>query len=148
MSNNYQSIAQENRSQLLDSPETDPVQYIANHPWIDRLSKRYWVDASYPETRLACSNLTQWIQPNISSLRNEVQAHLKSTLLSRLMVSDLTPHAYSIHRPILTRSHWLLTYDPTPGTPPNRVYLLHIALERFILLHSKHIFSFLNAFNL
>ena len=148
MLNHCQSIAQENRSQLLDSPETDPVQYIANHPWIDRLSKRYRVDASYPETRLAYSRLTRWIQPSISSLRNEVQAHLISTLLSRLMVSDLTPHAYSIHRPILTRSHSLLTYDPTPGTPLNRVYPLRIALERFILLHSKHIFSILNALNL
>jgi hypothetical protein len=64
------------------------------------------------------------------------------------MVSDLTPHAYSNHRPILTRSHSLLTYDPAPGTPLNRVYPLRIALERFILLHSKHIFSFLNALNL
>ena len=59
MLNHCQSIAQENRSQLLDSPETDPVQYIANHPWIDRLSKRYRVDASYPETRLAYSRLTR-----------------------------------------------------------------------------------------
>jgi len=94
------------------------------------------------------SRLIQRIQPSISSLRNEVQAHLKSTLLSRLMVSDLTPHTYSIHRPILTSSHSLLTYDPTPGMPMNRVYPLRIALEPFILLHSKHIFSFLNALNL
>jgi len=64
------------------------------------------------------------------------------------MVSDLPPHAYSIHRPILTRSHSLLTYDPTSGTPLNPVYTLRNALERFILLHSKHIFSFLNALNL
>ena len=39
MLNNLQSISQENGSQLLDSPETDPVQYISNHPGIDRLSK-------------------------------------------------------------------------------------------------------------
>jgi len=39
MLNNFQSIAQENRSHLLDSPETDPVQYIANHQWKDRLAK-------------------------------------------------------------------------------------------------------------
>jgi len=64
------------------------------------------------------------------------------------MVSDLTPHAYSNHRPILTCSHSLLTYDPTAGTSLNCVYPLYIALERFILLHSKHIFSFLNALNL
>jgi len=38
MLNNLQSIAQENHSQLLDSPETVPVEYIANHPGIDRLS--------------------------------------------------------------------------------------------------------------
>ena len=63
------------------------------------------------------------------------------------MVSDLTPHAYSIYWPILTSSHSLLTYDPTTGTPLSREYPLRIALERFILLHSKHIFSFLNALN-
>jgi hypothetical protein len=148
MLNNLQSIAQENRSQLLNSPETDPVQYIANHSGIERLSKRYWVDVSYPETQIAYSRLTQRIQPTISSFRNEVQAHLKSTLLSRLMVSNLTPHTYSIHRPILTHSHSLLTYDPTSGMPLTHVCPLRIALERFILLHSKHIFSFLNALNL
>jgi hypothetical protein len=64
------------------------------------------------------------------------------------MVSDLTPHAYSIHRPILTSSHSLLAYDSTPGTPLSREYPLRIALEQFILLHSEHIFSFLNALNL
>jgi hypothetical protein len=64
------------------------------------------------------------------------------------MVSNLTLHEYSIHRPILTSSHLLLTYNPTPGMPLNRVYPLCIALERFILLHSKHIFYFLNALNL
>jgi len=148
MLNNLQSIAQENCSHLLDSPETDSVQYITTHPGIDRLSKRYRVDLSYPETRLTYSRLTRRIQMSISSLRNEVQAHLKSTLLSRLMVSDLTPQAYSIHRPILTCSHSLLTCYPTPGMPLNCVSPLHIALEWFILLHSKHIFSFLNALNL
>ena len=39
-------------------------------------------------------------------------------------------------------------YDPTTGTPLKRVYPLPITLEQFILLHSKHIFSFLNAWNL
>ena len=70
------------------------------------------------------------------------------------MVADLTSHAYSIHRPLLRSRYSLLTsdpapeYDPTPGTPLNRVYPLHITLERFILLYSKHIFSSLNALNL
>ena len=58
MLNNLQSIEQENGSQLLDSPETVLVQYIANHPGIERLSKRYRVDVSYPETRHAYSRLT------------------------------------------------------------------------------------------
>jgi len=128
-------MAQENRCQLLDAPETDPVQYISNHPWIERLSKEYRVDVSYPETRLACFRLTRRIQLSIFSLRNEVQAHLKSTLLSRLMVSDLTPHTYSIHRPILTSCYLSLTYNPTPGhdrtpgTPLYRGYPLRITLE-------------------
>jgi hypothetical protein len=64
------------------------------------------------------------------------------------MVLDLIPHTNSIHWPILTNSHSLLTYDPTLGTPLNRVYALWIALEHFILHHSKHIFSFLNPLNL
>jgi len=102
MMNILQSIAQENRCQLLNSPETDPVQYISNHPGIERLSKQYGVDVSYPEIQLTYSRLTQKIQPIISSLRNEVQAHLRSTLLSSVMVLDLTLHAYSIQRLILT----------------------------------------------
>jgi len=44
MLNNSELIAHENRSQLLDSPETDPVQYISNHPEIQKLSMRYRVD--------------------------------------------------------------------------------------------------------
>jgi len=140
MLNTLKSIAQENRSQLLDSSETDPVQYISNRPGIDQLSQRYRVDVSYPETQFAYSRLTQRIQPSISSLRNEVQAHLKSTILLSLMVADLTLHAYSILRPILTSHHSLLTYDPTPCIPPNCVYTLCITLNPFILLHSKHIF--------
>jgi len=103
---------------------------ISNHPAMERLSKRYRIDVSYPETRLAYSRLTRSIQPSISSLRNEVQAHLKDTMLSSLMVSDLTPHAYCIQWPNLTRHHSLLSYAPTPRH----------ASERFILLHSKHIF--------
>jgi hypothetical protein len=59
MLNNLQSIAQENGFQHLDSHETDAVPYFSNHPGIDRLSKRYRVDVSYPETRLAYSKLTR-----------------------------------------------------------------------------------------
>jgi len=140
MFDNLQSIAQENRSQLLDSPQTDLVQYISNHQRIDRLSKWYRVEVSYPETRLADFKLIRSIQPRISSLRNEVQAHLKSTLLSRLIITDLTLQACSIHRPILTSRHSLLTSALTPGTPLNRVYPLRITLQWFILLHSKYNF--------
>ena len=129
MLNNLQSIAKENRSQLLDPPETDPVENISSHPGIDRQSKRYQVDVSYPETRLPYSRLIRSTLPSIFSFMNEVQAHLKFTHLSQLMVSDLTPHEYSIHRPILTSSHSLFTYDPTPGPPLNSVYPLRIALE-------------------
>ena len=39
MLNKIESIALEYRCQLLDSPETDPVQYTSGHPEIDRLSK-------------------------------------------------------------------------------------------------------------
>ena len=103
---------------------------ISNHRGIEGQSKRYRVDVSYPETRLAYSRLTRRVQPSICSLRNEVQAHLKSTILSSLMVSDLKPPTYSIHRPILTSRHSLLSFALTPRR----------ASEWFILLHSKHIF--------
>jgi len=145
---NLQSIAKENQYQLLDISETDPAQHISNHPGIERLSMPDRVDVSYPETRLTYSRLPQREQPSISSLRNEIQAHLRSTLLSRLMVSDLTPHAYSIQRPNLTSRDQLSSYDPSPGTPLNRAYPLRITLEWFILLNSQHIWSFLNALNL
>jgi hypothetical protein len=56
--NNLQLIAQEIRCQLFDPPETDPVQYICNHPWIQRQCKRNRVDVSYPEARLAYFSLT------------------------------------------------------------------------------------------
>ena len=76
--------------------------YFSNHPGIQRLSKQYPVNVSYPKTRLANSRLFRRIQPYISSPRNEVQAHLRSTLQSSVTVSDLTPHAYSIQRLIST----------------------------------------------
>jgi len=100
--NNLQLIAQENRCHLLKSPGTDPALYLSNHPEIDRLSKRYPVNVSYSETRLGYSRLTRRIPPSISSLRNAVQAHLRSTLLMCVTVSDLTPHTYSIQRLIST----------------------------------------------
>jgi len=146
--NNSQSMAKENRYQLLDISETDPAQHISDHPGIEQLSMPDRVDVSYPETRLAYSRLPPREQLSISSLWNEIQAHLRSTLLSRLMVSDLTPHANAIQRQVVTSRDQLLSYDPTPATPLNRPYPLRITLEWFVLLHSKHIWSFLNALNL
>jgi len=142
MLNNLLSTVPENRNQHLNSPETDPAQYISNHPRIERLSKQYRVNLLYGKRWLAYSRLTWRIQLSVSSLKNEVQAHLRFTLLPSLIVSDMTPHSYSIQRLIETISHSLLTYDSTPGMPLNHVFPLHITFERFILLHSKHI-SFL-----
>jgi len=102
---NLQSIAHENRYQLLDSPEPGPSKYISNHPRIERRSKPYPVDESYSKTRLAYSRLTQRIPPSISSLSEEIQAHPRFTILSSVIVSDLTPHAYSIQRLISTCRH-------------------------------------------
>ena len=90
-----QSITQENRDQLLDSPEADPTQYISNHPEMGRLSRQYRVDVSYPKTWLVYSSDAWRIRPSISSLWNEVQAHLRSSLLLSLIVSYLTLHACS-----------------------------------------------------
>ena len=78
------------------------VLYLSNHPGIERLSKRYPDNVSYPKTRLAYSRLSRRLQPSILSHTNEVQAHLRSTLLSSVMVSDLAPHVCSIQRPIST----------------------------------------------
>jgi len=139
MLHNLQSNAQDNRCQFLDSPETDPAHYNSNHPGIDRLPKRYQVDVLYPKSRLADSRLTRRMQPSISLLRHGGQAHLTSTLLSRVIVSDLTLHAYSIHHPIFECRHWLLTCDITPHMPPLN--------DSFCSIPS--IFpSFLNALNL
>jgi len=129
MLNNLQSIAHENHYQHLDSPETEPSQYISNHPGMERLCKRYRVDVSYPKTRLAYSRLTRWIPPSIFSLSNEIQAHLRSTFLSSVMVTDLTLHAYSIQRLISTCRHSLFKYNPTSGTPLNREYPLCTTFE-------------------
>jgi len=129
MLNSLQSIAHEYSYQHFDSPETDPSQYSSNHPGIQRLSKRFRVDVLYPKTRLAYSRRTRRIQPSILSLRNEVDAHLRSTLLSSVMVSNLTQHAYSIQWRMSICRHWLFTYDPTPGMPLNREYPLCITFE-------------------
>jgi len=127
--NNLQSIAHDNRFQHLDSPETEPSQYISNQPGIERLSKRYRVDVSYPQTQLAYSRLTRRIPLSISLLSDGVQAHLRSTLLLSVMVSDLTSHACCIRKVISTCRHSLFTYDPTPGTLLNREYPLCITFE-------------------
>jgi hypothetical protein len=56
--NNLQSIAKENRYQLLDFPETDPALYISNDSGIERLSMTDRVDVSYPESQLTYFRLT------------------------------------------------------------------------------------------
>jgi len=66
MLNNLQSIAQGNSYQHLNSPETDPAQYISNHPGIAQLSKRYGVFVAYPETQLTYCKLTRRMQTCIS----------------------------------------------------------------------------------
>jgi hypothetical protein len=119
MLNNLQSIAHENCYQHLYSPETEPSLYISNHPGIERLSMWYWVDPSYSKTRLVDSSLTRGIPLSISSFSNEIQAHLRSTLLASVMVWDMTLHSYSNQRQISTCRHLLFTYDPTPGTHLN-----------------------------
>jgi hypothetical protein len=147
MLNNLQWNAKANHYQLLNLPETDPAQYIPNHPGIETISMPYPVDVSYPETQLAYSRCTRRIQTRISGLKNDIQGHPRSMLLSRLIVSDLSLHGYTIQHAILTCHHSLLTYDSTPGTPLNCAYPLYITLELFILLHSTHISSFLNVLN-
>jgi len=109
MLNNLQSIAEENRYQHLDSCETDQAQYIFIHPATQILSKGYRVDLSCYQTQIAYSRLTPRIPSNISTLSNEIQAHLKSTLLWSVMDSDLTPHAYSIQRQFSRSRYSLFT---------------------------------------
>jgi len=65
--------------------------------------------------------------------------HTSDPLSGRVGLSQIWQITH-IQWPISTSRHSSLTYDPTPGTPLNRVYPLHIPLEHFILLHSKHIF--------
>jgi len=74
MMHHLQSIAKENRYQLLDFREPDPAQYISNHPGIERQSKRHWVDVSYPDAWLAYSRLTRRIRLSICWLSHEIQA--------------------------------------------------------------------------
>jgi hypothetical protein len=144
MLNNLQSIAHENRYQHLDSPETEPSQYISKHPGIERLSKRYRVTVSHPKTRLAYSWLSRTILPSISSLRHEIKAHLRSTLLPSVMVTNLTPHAYYIQRLISTCRHSLFTYDATPATPLNHEYPLCITFESLAASTQSVIFQIRN----
>jgi len=100
MLNNLQSIATENCCQLLNSPEINPVLYVSNHPAMERLFMRYRINISYPKTRLMYSTPTRRIQLRIALPSHAVQAHLRSTILSSLMVSDLSLHAYSIHKSV------------------------------------------------
>ena len=129
MLNDWQSMALESCYQHLDFRETDPSQYITDYRGIERVFKRYRVDVLYPKTWLAYSRLTQRIMPSISLLSNQIQAPLWSTLLSSVIVSDLTPHAYSIERLISTCRHSLLTYDSTPRPSLNREYPLCITFQ-------------------
>jgi len=108
MLNNLQSIVQENHLQPLNTPETDSAQYTCNHSGIERLSNQYWVDITYSKIQLVYFRLTWRIQQSISSLKNEVNAHLRSALLLGLMVPDSSAHTYSIQWLILTSSHSLL----------------------------------------
>jgi hypothetical protein len=135
MLNNLQSIAHENRYQHLDSSEAAPSQYISNNPGIERLAKQYRVDVSYHKTRLTYSRLTRSILPSIFSLSNEIQGHLRSTLLSSAMVSGSTLCAYSIQRLISKCRYSLFKYNPTPGTPLNREYPLCITFESVLPAH-------------
>lgn len=129
MWNTVKSIAQENRYQHLDSPKTDRVLYVSNHPGMDRLTKGYRVDVSYPKTQLKYSRHTRRLSLSISLLRNTVQAHRRSTVVSSVMVSDLTSYAHSIPRLISTSRDSLFTYEPTPGMPLNLVYPHRITFE-------------------
>jgi len=61
MLNNLQSVAKENRNQLLDFHETDPAQYISDDQGIERQPKQEQVHESYPKTALKYSRITQWI---------------------------------------------------------------------------------------
>lgn len=139
MLNNWQSIVQENRYQHIDSPDTDPSLDISNHPRMERLSMRYQIDVLHPKTRLMYSRLTQWILGSIFSIRNEVQAQFRCTLLSSLMMSDVTQQVCSIQKLISTGSHSPFTYDPTPGMHPTCVYPPCITFEQFILLNAMNL---------
>jgi len=132
MLNNLQSIAPVNHYQLLHSPETDPAQCMSHHPGIERLSKRYRDDELNPKKRLTYSRLTQSIQPNISSLRIDCQAHLRPTLLSSLIVSDMTPHTYkkaNFNKPPLIMNIWTRCRHASEPCIPTSHYhwIIHFA---------------------
>jgi len=124
MLNQLQSIAKEDRCELLDFPRTDPAQYISNHPGIERQSKQYQVDVSYPKTRLAYSRLAPRIQPSISSLSNEIQAHLRfdtayifdsmANLDKPLLITIMQLHSRHAFEPCLPTSHypWVIHFAP------------------------------------
>jgi hypothetical protein len=84
--NDLQSIAHENHYQQLDTPEIEPAQYISNRPGMDGQSMPDRDDVSDSKTPLPYSRLTQRIPLIFSLLSNEIQAHLRSTCLSSVMV--------------------------------------------------------------
>jgi len=97
MLNNLQSIAQENSYQHLDSPETDTGQLISHHLRIERLSKRYRVDVSYPKTWLAHSRLTRRIQCSIPHSRMKFR-HTSDPLSCRVLWSQIWHHTHILFK--------------------------------------------------
>jgi hypothetical protein len=83
----------------------------------------------YSKRWLAYCRHIRRILSYISPLTNKVPAHLRSTLMLRVMVSDLTQYTYSIQRLLSISRYSLFTYDPTAGAPLIRVYLLCITYE-------------------
>ena len=124
MLNHLQSIAKENCYQLLEFPDTDPAQYISNHPGIERRSRWYRVDVSYPETQLVYSKFTRRIQPSISSLSNEIQAYLRFDTACRLnstatfeklaLIFNMRSHFRNASEPYIPTSHfpWVIHFAP------------------------------------
>ena len=76
MMQHLQSIPKENRYQPFNFPETDPAEYISNHPGIERRSERNRLDELYPARRLGYFRVTQRIMPSLSLLRDKIQAQL------------------------------------------------------------------------
>ena len=124
LNNHLQSIAKENRNQLLDFPETDPAQCISYHPGIETRSKQYRVDVLHPETWLTYSRFTQRIQPSISLLPYEMQAHLSyvtapifnsTANVNKLpLIMNIQSHAWHASQPCIPTSYdpWVFHFAP------------------------------------